>query len=71
MSDDEKPSNVVGIETKQKDELQATVDGFVRQMPAIIEYAVANAKVKKASYDALISEGFTAEQALQLIKQDK
>jgi hypothetical protein len=49
-----------------------TFPQLVKQMRdnllAHCEYAVLNAKVKKAAYDAYVKEGFTAGQALTLVK---
>jgi hypothetical protein len=47
-------------------EVRAGVEFLKRHMADVIELAQLQAKVKKATYDALIAEGFTEDQALEL-----
>ena len=54
------------LTTPDKDDLKAAVAAMQRELPAFIENAKIIAKIRKASYDALIGEGFTPEQALEL-----
>lgn len=44
---------------------------FKRNMSALLEYQAMRAKLQRAHYLALITEGFTREQALELTKADK
>lgn len=44
---------------------------FKRNMSALLEYQVMRSKLQRAHYLALIAEGFTREQALELTKADK
>lgn len=37
-------------------------------MPAMLEHIILTARLTKAKYDALIKEGFTKEQAIELCK---
>lgn len=64
MSD--KPK-VVSLE-QQPDKLAAAIEQLRRGVPNMIEHAALVAKIKRAYYDNLISEGFTNEQALELCK---
>lgn len=47
-------------------EMREGIEGMNRNLPAFLEYAVVTAKIRKASYDAHIEQGFTPEQALEL-----
>ena len=38
-------------------------------MPAMLEYAALQGKIAKARYDALVSAGFSIEQAMRLCTQ--
>lgn len=39
---------------------------FIEQVPILVDCQVAIARLQKARYDALIKEGFTEQQAVQL-----
>lgn len=60
--------NVVDLPKSQSD-LEKAIEQFKRNMTLLIEYTVMNAKVKRAEYDALIANGFTPQQALELLKK--
>ncbi|AKO92696.1 hypothetical protein BEH_11685 [Priestia filamentosa] len=49
-------------------EMEMMMDDLVEKMPFMIKVQAHNAKVLKARYDSLIKEGFTPEQALELVK---
>ena len=51
-----------------RDALKGDIDSFRRKVPALIEYAALQAKVRRASYLAHLAEGFTEAQALELCK---
>lgn len=53
---------------QQRDELQAAIENCKRLLPYQIELAKVIAKSEKAKYDAYVAEGFTKEQALELLK---
>lgn len=57
---------VVGI--GDKDEMRAALEQMKRSLPVYKEHAGILAKIRKASYDAHIAEGFTPAQALELCK---
>lgn len=48
------------------DEFKAALENLKRQMPMLIEHAQLVAKIRRASYQALIEAGFTEAQALDL-----
>lgn len=54
------------IDMPERNELRAGIEYMRRHIGDIIEHAKIQAKVKKATYDALVAEGFTEAQALQL-----
>lgn len=54
------------INFPNNDELKASNEALKRNMPALIEYSVIVASLRKAAYENYIKEGFTPEQALYL-----
>lgn len=62
---EDKP-NVVHM--KAKDEVQASLEMMRRELPKLIEHAALVAQVKRAYFIALVKEGFTEVQALELCK---
>lgn len=50
-------------------EIEQTLKDFTEQLPGYLKYCSMIAKQEKAYYDALVKEGFTAEQALYLVGQ--
>lgn len=66
MTDDEKPVRL--IPKAQPDNLLKALQSVVRNQAAIIEYNAIDAKIKRAKYLALIEEGFTKEEALELCR---
>ena len=52
----------------KKNELRENLRIVQQDLSAIIESMTINAKITRAKYDALIAEGFTKEQALELSK---
>jgi hypothetical protein len=57
-------SNLVDLPSR--DPLQAAVDNMARVLPAMIEHVEMLAKLRRRAYLALVREGFTKEQALDL-----
>lgn len=49
-------------------EMEMAIDELKRNLPFFIQSAAVTAKVLKAKYDSLVSEGFTEQQALEIIK---
>lgn len=64
MADDDRPKD---IDIGPRDDLIGTTEALRRQLPALVEYLPILAKFKKAQFDALVAEGFTPSQALELI----
>lgn len=52
----------------EADKLRAAVEAMRRTLPLMIEYEKLNAQVRRARYLALVAEGFTPEEALEIVK---
>lgn len=48
-------------------EMEIMVDDLRAKLPYLIENAALTAKLLKAKYDTLVAEGFTAEQAMEIV----
>lgn len=59
--------NIRQIPTKP-DEFAAAIEGMRRNLDNFIAHAKLTAAIKRAYFDALVKEGFTPEQALELTK---
>jgi len=51
-----------------KDEMKETLRAMRETMPTYLEYLTLTAKMTRAKYDAMIVEGFTPKEALELSK---
>lgn len=60
-------SNVVGMKPATN-EMAMAIEEMTRNLPYFIQNASIQAKVLKAKYDNLVSQGFTEQQALEIIK---
>lgn len=50
-------------------EMRAALDMLHENLEIMMEYEHLQAKLTRAKYDAMIEQGFTAEQALELCKK--
>lgn len=70
MSDDDKPVVIVPpVLPQATDELAVALETHRRNVPFLIEYQVLQAKVTRAKYLALLTEGFNEKQAIALCKE--
>ncbi len=51
-----------------KNDMRAAIEGLRRMLPDMLQHAELIAQVKRSYYQALVKEGFTPEQALELTK---
>jgi len=58
-----------GVPFGKHNALIAAVESLKRQHPTLLGYLPVVAKLKKAQYDSFIAEGFSPEQALNLLKK--
>lgn len=57
------------MEDKQKVTLAQSVKELAENMPAMLELTALNAKITRKQFMALIEQGFTREEALQVCKK--
>ena len=50
-------------------ELLSSVDKLIKGLPAMLEYQQYVARLTRARYEALLSQGFTDTQALIIVKE--
>lgn len=62
------PPRVVSLPTVEGDNLAAAVAEFRRKLPAMIEHHKLLARLQRAAFVHYVREGFTEEQALELVK---
>lgn len=56
------------IDLSGQNVLKGEVERMKRELPELIAYQQLRAQLTKAHFDALVSQGFSAEQALELCK---
>ena len=56
------------VDLPQPDELMASVEALRRAAPALMQCAPIIAKIRRAHFVALVAEGFTEDQALDLCR---
>ena len=61
-------SNITELPPANLSEMEQGLVEFKENLETIIEYNQMAAKIMKCKYDALLEEGFDAEQALQLCR---
>lgn len=50
------------------DKLQQEMENFRSSIPIMIQHAILSAQITRAKYDALLKEGFTEKQAIELCR---
>jgi hypothetical protein len=68
MTPDDETTKPRVVQLGAKNAFQVAVDDLRERMPFMLEHAALVAKIRRASYRALIAEGFTEAQALELCK---
>ena len=53
-----------------KDDLLASLEALKRTLPHMVEHAAIVAAVKRSYFDALVKEGFSEAQALEIIQSE-
>jgi len=61
-------SKIKELKTNGKNEMFSAIMDFKRNLPDLIAHMTIMAELRKASYDSLLKQGFTEEQALELCK---
>ena len=61
--------NITEVSFGDKDKLQAAVEQLKRGLPVMLEYQIHLAKSIRARHQALLSEGFTDAQAIEIVKE--
>lgn len=59
---------VVDLPRVEGDKLAGAVDEFRRKLPAMIEHHKLLARLQRAAFVNYVREGFTEDQALELVK---
>lgn len=63
-------SGILRLLPEVNDEMRAALEKMRRDMPILVEYMQIIAEMKMAKYKALVAQGFTSDQALELCKHD-
>lgn len=69
MTDDEnKISNLTTLTDIDKDEMKASIEAIKRTMPTMLEMQKCIAQIQRARYMALLEEGFSESESIELTK---
>lgn len=63
MSNQDKPTGKV-----TRIEMEVALDYLIESLPVLIRRASIDAQMLKVKYDALVAEGFSKQQALEIVK---
>jgi hypothetical protein len=66
--DDDKNDGPKVVTLDVRNQMKGDIEKFRRAVPELILHAQTMARVRRASYLALVEEGFTESQALELCK---
>lgn len=61
-------ATVSAIPDVEKDELRASMEKLKRMLPVMAEYALIDAQIRRAKYEACLEAGFNERQALEIAK---
>lgn len=65
---EDKPNKIVSLANTKPDASAAAMAQLERNLPDLLKALEINAKLTSAKFKALVSEGFTREEALELVK---
>lgn len=60
--------NVVDL-PKNPSDLEKSIAEFKKNLALLMEYTAMSAQLRRAEYNALVANGFTPQQALEIIKK--
>lgn len=60
--------SIVDLPNVENNENIAALEAMKRNLPILLEYASLQAQLKRAKFLALVKEGFSEQQAIELVK---